>query len=211
MTGSSSRDRRAWPLGVLASAVGAVVASYLARLLSGPLGIAVGEAIGPVAAEVAIGALVVGGMTLGVAPGLWLAARSRVAWAGVLLWGLPVGGCAAGAVGLGLWAAMGGVAGGVAAAVTGSFAGLGAFAVVQWAVARRHTARAGRWAAASLASLFAAFLATFVFGVALAGLGDAAGQGLGGAAFGAAYTAVAGGVLRRMGSRALGSVDPPRS
>ena len=64
MTKSKGMDWGPWAQGVLASAVGAGVAAYVARRLSEPLGVAVGEALGPIAAEVAIGALVMGGMTL---------------------------------------------------------------------------------------------------------------------------------------------------
>ena len=104
MTESKGRDWSAWTLGVLASAVGAGVAAFVARRLSEPLGLAVGEAMGPVLAEVAIGALVMGAMTLGVAPGLWLAGRRHRRWAGPLALALPLSGAVAGAAGLGVWA-----------------------------------------------------------------------------------------------------------
>lgn len=195
MTESSPRDWTAWLQGVLAAAAGAGVAAFAARRLSVPLGWAVGEAIGDVAAEVAIGALVLGGMTLGVAPGLWLIGRRRVAWARSLLFGLPLSGAGGGALGLGVWSATGDVASAEAAAAAGASAGLAAFAVGQWIFAQRRTRRPALWAATNLASLLAAFAATVLLAFAL---GDAAsGQGLGGAAFGAGYAAVAGWALLR--------------
>ena len=193
MTESKARDWRAWALGVLASAVGTGVAAFVARRLSEPLGLAVGEAMGPVLAEVAIGALVMGAMTLGVAPGLWLAGRRHRRWAGPLALALPLSGAVAGAAGLGVWAGVGTLAGPGTAATAGSLTGLATFAAGQSAAARRNAVRPGWWAAASVASLLAAFLATIVLAMAM---GDAAsGQGLGGAAFGAGYTAVSGWVL----------------
>lgn len=192
---SNGRDWKAWLRGMLVAAAGGGVAAFVGRRVSEPLGWAVGEALGDVAAEVVIGALVLGGMTLGVAPGLWLIARGRVASARSMLLALPLSGAGAGAAGLGVWAATGGIASAEAAATAGVVAGLSAFAVCQWAFAHRWTHRPVRWAATSLASLVAAFATTILLAFAL---GDAAsGHGQGGAAFGAGYVAVAGWALLR--------------
>ena len=192
---SNAGDWKAWLRGVLVAAAGGGVAAFVGRRVSEPLGWAVGQALGDVAAEVAIGALVLGGMTLGVAPGLWLIGRGRVARARSMLLALPLSGAGAGAAGLGTWSATGGVASAEAAATAGVVAGLTAFAVCQWAFARRWTRRPVRWAATNLASLVTAFAATILLAFAL---GDAAsGHGQGGAAFGAGYVAVAGWALLR--------------
>lgn len=211
MTKSKGMDWGPWAQGVLASAVGAGAAAYVARRLSEPLGVAVGEAFGPVAAEVAIGALVMGGMTLGVAPGVWLAGRRHVRWARSAAMALPLSGAVGGAAGLGTWAAVGTVAGPGVAAAAGSLAGLAAFGAGQYVAVSRCGARPGWWAAASVASLLAAFVATILLAFAM---GDAAsGQGFGGAAFGAGYAAVSGSLLasgsgRRRDGHA--EVDPLR-
>ena len=61
--------RRLWLQWVLASAIGCAVVSTVARRVSMAVGGAAGDAMGPLVAEVVVGALALGGVMLGIAVG----------------------------------------------------------------------------------------------------------------------------------------------
>lgn len=148
-----------------------------------------GNVLGPIAAEAAVGALAMGGVLLGVAVGQWLVIRRHVSWAGWSALATALSGAAGGAAGLsvlqGLTEAMG-PSGSVAVAVV---LGLAAFWVVHWWVLRDRIGDAGRFATLGVVALIVAVLGTALVGVVA---GDLAGQGIGGGALGAVYAAVTG-------------------
>ncbi|MCY4398889.1 MAG: hypothetical protein OXE96_06010 [Gemmatimonadetes bacterium] len=181
--------RRLWLQWVLASAVGCAVVSTVARRVSMAAGGAAGDVMGPLVAEVVVGALALGGVMLGIAVGQWLVVRRLVPWAGRLLLAITGGAAAAGAVGLGLLAALSDIASPSAGVVVAVVVGLAAFGTTQWLVLRGPVPGAGRWALASLAGLAAASFSMGVVGAVAEQLtGDVIGQAL----FGAIYAAVAG-------------------
>lgn len=122
--------RRLWVGWIAASTVGGWICAVFARRASIAAGGVVGDILGPIAAEAAVGALAMGGILLGVAAGQWLVIRARLSWAGRLALATTLAGTAGGATGLsvlqGLTGALG-PAGSVAVAVV---LGLAAFAVV---------------------------------------------------------------------------------
>ena len=181
--------RRLWLAWIVASAVGGWVCAIFARPVSVAVGGVVGNVLGPIAAEAAVGALAMGGILLGVALGQWLVIRGRVSWAGRLALATALAGMAGGAGGLSVLQGLAGMmepTGSVAVAVV---VGLAAFAVVHWWVLRMRIRAPGRLAAAGVVALIAAVLGTALVGAVA---GDLAGQGIGGGALGAVYAAVMG-------------------
>ena len=189
MADSSSIKRGLWLRWVLASAIGCAVVSTVARRVSMAVGGVAGDAMGPLVAEAVVGALALGGVMLGIAVGQWLVVRRLVPWAGRLLLAIAGGAAVAGAVGLGLLAALSGVAGQTASVVVAVVVGLAGFGTTQWLVLRGHVPGAGRWAVASLAGLAAA---SFSMGVIGALAEEITGGVIGQALFGGIYGAVAG-------------------
>ena len=189
MADMSSMKRGLWLQWVLASAVGCAVVSTVARRVSMAVGGAAGDAMGPLVAEFVVGGLALGGVMLGIAVGQWLVVRRLVPWAGRLLLAIAGGAAVAGALGLGLLAALSGVAGQTASVVVAVVVGLAGFGTTQWLVLRGHVPGAGRWAVASLAGLAAA---SFSMGVIGAVAEELTGGVIGQALFGAIYGAVAG-------------------
>ncbi len=180
---------RLWLAWVLASGIGGMVFARVARSVSLGAGGVVGDAAGPVAAEAVIGALVLGGIMLGIAAGQWLVIRRRVPWAGAWALSMVAGGTLGGALGLGVHASLATVAGEAARVAAAVVVGLAAYGSVQWLVLRRRVSRAGRYAATSTAALVAAVVGSTLLGVLF---GDFSGSGLGGGIWGAVYGAVTG-------------------
>ena len=148
-----------------------------------------GNVLGPIAAEAAVGALTMGGILLGVALGQWLVIRGRVSWAGRLALATALAGAAGGAAALGMLQAVAGVAGEAGSVAVAVVPGLAAFWVVHWWVLKTRISAPGHFAALGVVALIAAVLGTALVG-AIAG--DLAGQGIGGGTLGAVYAAVTG-------------------
>ena len=192
MTESNLETRGLWVRWVGASAIGGFVFAVAARRVSMAAGGSLGEALGPVAVEVLIGALALGGIMAGIAVGQWLVVGRRVAWA---LWraaAMVDGGIAGGGAGFGVLQALGGVDGGGVAVAAAVIVGLAAFGGVGWLLLRGRVPGAGRLAAVNMAAVVVAVLATALSGIVA---GEYSGGGLGGAVFGAAYAAVTGFVV----------------
>ena len=92
---------------IVGSAVGGFVFAVVVRQASTAAGDSVWE-LGPVVAEIVIGAVALGGIMAGIAVNQWLVVRRRVAWAGWLAGGMIGGGIAGGGAGFGVLQGMGG-------------------------------------------------------------------------------------------------------
>jgi hypothetical protein len=150
--------------------------------------------MGGIVAEAVTGSMAVGSIMLGIAIAQWLVVLRHVAWGGWLMLASALGGAAGGAAILGVWAAMGDLAGPALAVVAGVVAGLAVFGTVQWLVLRSHVSWAGWWAVGSIVGLGAAFPGVGVVGALPGGESEAL-LGLG---FGVVYGAVSGAVLFRL-------------
>ena len=198
MTDSKQETTGLWLRWIVASAIGGFVFAIAARRWSVAAGGSVWDSMGPVVAEIVIGALALGGIMAGIAVGPWLVVRRRVPWAGWLAAGMVGGGVAGGGAAFGVLQGMGGEGGGVPAVAAAVIVGLAAFVGVQWVLLRGRVPEAGRFVWMSVAAVVAAVVATGVSGVAL---GEYSGGGVGGAVFGAAYAAVTGFVVIPHASR----------
>ena len=191
MTESNSETRRLWLRWIVGSAAGGFVFAVTVRRASTAAGDSVWE-MGPVVAEIVIGALALGGIMAGIAVNQWLVVRRRVSWAGWLAGGMVGGGIAGGGAAFGVLQGLGGEGGGGVAVAAAVIVGLAAFAGVQWLLLRGRVPEVGRFVWMSVAAVVAAVLATALSGIAL---GEYSGGGVGGAVFGAAYAAVTGFVV----------------
>ena len=183
---AARRNRRLLLAWVGASALGGAVSAAASRALAVVFGAggAMGQTLGPVAAETVTGAFILGGLLFGISAGQWFVARRHARWAGALIPAAVAGGAAGGGIGLGVWAALGGTAEPtLPAGLAATSLGLAGFGVAQWFVARGRIPRAGRWGAASTLGLVAANL-----GLALTAPLVGAGAGAG-ALYGAVYGA----------------------
>ena len=176
---------------IVGSAVGGFVFAVVVRQASTAVGDSVWE-MGPVVAEIVIGAVALGGIMAGIAVNQWLVVRRRVSWAGWLAGGMVGGGIAGGGAAFGVLQGMGGEGGGGVAVAVAVIVGLAVFAGVQWLLLRGRVLEVGRFVWMSVAAVVAAVLATALSGIAL---GEYSGGGVGGAVFGAAYAAVTGFVV----------------
>lgn len=192
MTEANRSDTGLWLRWTGASAIGGFLFAVAARRVSMAAGGNIGDSFGPVAAEVVIGALALGGIMAGIAAGQWLVVRGRVAWAGWMAAAMVAGGVAGGGAAFGVLQALGGVDGGAVAVGAAVVAGLGAFGGVGWGLLRGRVAGADRIARRSVVAVVAAVAATGLSGIAL---GEYSGGGVGGAVFGATYAAVTGFVV----------------
>ena len=184
--------RRLWWRWVGASALGAAGFAFAARPISLAVGGATGEALGAVAAESVTGALVLGGVMLGMATAQWLVGRHQVPNSARLAIANVGGAGTGGAVMLGGGSALSGVLGaGVALGVAGGRATAGA---LQWRILNRRLSWARRWAASSVAGLL-------LVGASLGVLGAAGGEAE--LLFGATFGAVCGAVTGREVVRAM--------
>ncbi|MDE2794220.1 MAG: hypothetical protein OXL34_05310 [Gemmatimonadota bacterium] len=192
MTESKHEKLGLWLQWIGASAIGGFVFAVLARRVSMAAGGTIGDSFGPVAAEVVIGALALGGIMVGIAAGQWLVVRRSVAWAGWMVLAMVAGGMAGGATGFGVLQGLGGVDGGAFAVAVAVVAGLVALGGVGWLLLRGRASAVGRFAWRSMAAVVAAVAATGLSGIAL---GEYSGGGVGGAVFGAVYAGVTGFVV----------------
>ena len=190
--GRTSTSRKGlWLRWISASALGGVVLAHVARRVSMAAGGAVGDALGPVAAETAVGALALGGMMAGLSVGQWLVIRQHVSWAPRLALGTVAGGVAGGGSGFGVLQWLTPVVGAGPAVSAAIVVGLAAFGTMAWLVLRGQVPAARRLAVVSVAGVVAAVVATGLSGIAL---GELAGGGAGGGVFGAVHAAVTGSV-----------------
>ena len=173
----------------MASGVGGWISAIFARPVSIAVGGALGDVLGPVAAEAAVGALAMGGILFGVAVGQWLVIRRRASWAGRLAVATVLSGAAAGAVGLSVLEGLNQFLGDAARVVVAVLMGLGAFGFVHQWVLRDRIEAPDRFAALGVFALVAGVLGTALVGAVA---GNWAGQGIGGGALGAVYAAVMG-------------------
>ena len=192
MTESKQETLGLWLQWVGASAIGGFVFAVLARRVSMGAGGVIGDSLGPVAAEVVIGALALGGIMVGIGAGQWLVVRRSVPWAGWMVLAMVAGGMAGGGAGFGVLQGMGGEDGGALAVAVAVVAGLGALGGVGWLLLRGRTPEAGRLAWRSVGAVVVAVAATGLSGIVL---GEYSGGGVGGAVFGAVYAAVTGFVV----------------
>ena len=192
MTDSKQETLGLWLQWIGVSAIGGFVFAVVARRVSMGAGGIIGDSFGPVAAEVVIGALALGGIMVGIAAGQWLVVRRTVPWAGWMVLAMVAGGMAGGGAGFGVLQGLGGVDGGAFAVAVAVVAGLAALGGVGWLLLRSRAAAARRFAWRSMAAVVAAVAATGMSGIAL---GEYSGGGVGGAVFGAAYAAVTGFVV----------------
>ena len=192
MTDSKQETLGLWLQWIGASAIGGFVFAVVARRMSMGAGGIIGDSFGPVAAEVVIGALALGGIMVGIAAGQWLVARRSVPWAGWMVLAMVAGGMAGGGAAFGVLQGLGGEGGGVPAVAAAVIVGLAAFVGVQRLLLWGRAPEAGRFVWMSVAAVVAAVVATGLSGVAL---GEYSGGGVGGAVFGAAYAAVTGFVV----------------
>lgn len=192
MTDSKQETTGIWLQWIGVSAIGGFVFAVVARRVSMGAGGIIGDSFGPVAAEVVIGALALGGIMVGIAAGQWLVVRRSVPWAGWMVLAMVAGGMAGGGAAFGVLQGLGGVDGGTFAVAVAVIVGLAAFVGVQRLLLRGRAPVAGRFAWQSMAAVVAAVAATGLSGVAL---GEYSGGGVGGAVFGAAYAAVTGFVV----------------
>ena len=192
MTDSKQETLGLWLQWIAVSAIGGFVFAVVARRVSLGAGGIIGDSFGPVAAEVVIGALALGGIMVGIAAGQWLVVRRTVPWAGWMVLAMVAGGMAGGGAGFGVLQGLGGVDGGGLAVAVAVTVGLAAFVGVQRLLLRGRAPEAGRFAWRSMAAVVAAVAATGLSGVAL---GEYSGGGVGGAVFGATYAAVTGFVV----------------
>ncbi|MDE2806101.1 MAG: hypothetical protein OXN18_13240 [Gemmatimonadota bacterium] len=181
--------RALWLAWILASGVGGWICAIFARPVSIAVGGVVGNVLGPIAAEAAVGALAMGGVLLGVAVGQWLVIRRHVSWAGWSALATALAGAAGGAGALGALQAVAGVAGEAGSVAVAVVLGLAAFWLVHWWVLKTQICAPGHFATLGVVALIAAVLGTALVG-AIAG--DLAGQGIGGGTLGAVYAAVTG-------------------
>ena len=192
MTESNQDTRGLWLRWISASAVGGFVFAVVARRVSMAAGGSVWESMGPVVAEIVIGALALGGIMAGIAAGQWLVVYRRVPWALWLAAAMVAGGIAGGGAAFGVLHGLGGEAGGGVAVAAAVVVGLAAFGGVGWLLLRGRVPGAGRLAAVNMAAAVVAVLATGLSGIAL---GEYSGGGVGRAVFGAACAAVTGFVV----------------
>ena len=176
MTESNSGTRRLWVRWIVGSAVGGFVFAVVVRQASTAVGDYVWE-MGPVVAEIVIGAVALGGIMAGIAMNQWLVVRRRVSWAGWLAAGMIGGGIAGGGAGFGVLQGMGGEGGGGVAVAAAVVVGLVVFAGVQCLLLRGRVPEVGRLVWTSVAAVVAAVLATALSGIAL---GEYSGGGWGG-------------------------------
>ena len=191
MTESTSETRRLWLRWIVGSAVGGFVFALVVRQVSMGAGDSVWE-LGPVVAEIVIGAVALGGIMAGIAMNQWLVVRRQVAWAGWLAAGMIGGGIVGGGAAFGVLQGMGGEGGGGMAVAAAVVVGLAVFAGMQWLLLRGRVPEVGRFVWMSVAAVVAAVVATALSGIAL---GENSGGGVGGAVFGAAYAVVTGFVV----------------
>ena len=197
MTEPNPDTRGLWLRWIAASAVGGFLFAVAVRRASMAAGDSVWE-MGPVVAEIVIGALALGGIMAGIAVNQWLVVRRRVSWAGWLAAGMVGGGIAGGGAAFGVLQGMGGEGGGGVAVAAAIVVGLATFGGVGWLLLRGRVPGAGRFAGVSMAAVVVAVLATALSGIAL---GEYSGGGVGGAVFGAAYAAVTGFVVIRSAAK----------
>ncbi len=192
MTDSKQETLGLWMQWIGVSAIGGFVFAVVARRVSLAAGGTIGDSFGPVAAEVVIGALALGGIMAGIAAGQWLVVRRTVPWAGWMALAMVAGGMAGGGAAFGVLQGLGGVDGGALAVAVAVVAGLAALGGTAWLLLRGRAPAAGRFAWRSMAAVVAAVAATGLSGVVL---GEYSGGGVGGAVFGAAHAAVMGFVV----------------
>lgn len=183
MLDSTAEKGQFWLLWVLASAVGGVIVAPIVGSAAFTVGDAVGDVGSFVLAEVALGAVALGGFMTVLALAQWPILSRHASWAVRWVMANAVSGAVGGAFVLGLFAV-------TDLAVVSGALGLAVFGAIQWRILRSELSWAAQLAFAS------------VLGLALAGpLGGGAvavffeSEVASGAVFGVVYGAITGGAI----------------